>query len=155
MPYVDVFGILSSLFLPIQHHMYGAVVVLEHDIALHVYPFPCIKYSLHNTGLVISLTLIILLSIDIFPLVFCFHGPLVMARSPGYIIPPVCPRKSLCVKNYASTLHFITERLSVLRFRLTPNVPLIYFITCCSFPQSSSSIAFTLVVRKSTSVCKP
>ena len=88
------------------------------------------------------------------PLIFCFHEALVIAPAPRDVIPPVCPHQLLCVANDASTHHFITEGLSALRVILTPNVPLMYFITRFKFPQSSSSRAFTLVVIKATDICK-
>ena len=92
-----------------------------------IYPFPWIKYSFHNTGTIISLTLMRLLSIDIRLLIFCFHELLVMDPDPRDIMPPVCTRKLLCVANYASTHHFITERLSALRVNLIPNAPIDVF----------------------------
>ena len=98
-----------------------------------VYPCPWIKYSVHNTGTIISLTLMRSFSVEIRPLIFFFHEPLVMDPSPRDIMPPVCPRQSLCVVNYASYHHIITERLSSLRVILTPNVLLMYFITHFSF----------------------
>ena len=119
-----------------------------------VYPCAWIKHDVHNTGPIISLTPMIQLSIQIRPLIFCCHDPLVIATDHREIMLQVCPRQSLCMENDASTHHFITERLSALRFSLTPNVPLMYFLTCFRSPQSSSSGTFTLVVRKSTSFSK-
>ena len=119
-----------------------------------VYDFAWIKYSFHNTVPIILLTPMSLLSVEILPLILYFHEPFVMDPAPRNIMSPVCPRQSLCVENYASTHHFITDRLYSLRFILTPNFPLIYFITSFSFPQSSSGGAFNIVVEKSTDVCK-
>ena len=86
-----------------------------------VYPSPWIKYGVHNTVPIISLSPMILLSVEIRPLIFWFHEPLVMDPAPREITPPECVRQSLCVANYTSTHQFITERLFALRFRLTPN----------------------------------
>ena len=119
-----------------------------------LYPFPWIKYSVHNTGRIIYLYPMILLYVELRTFIFCFREPLVMAPAPRDIMPPVFPRKSLCVENYAFIHHFITERLSAFRVILTHNVPFIYFITFFSFPQSFSYVAFTLVVIKSTANCK-
>ena len=73
-----------------------------------VFPCPCIKYSVHNTGTIISLTLMRLLSFELRPLIFCFHEPLVVAPAPRDIMPPVCIWQSLCMLNDAYTHHFIT-----------------------------------------------
>ena len=88
------------------------------------------------------------------PLIFCFHEALVIAPAPRDVIPPVCPHQLLCVANDASTHHSIAASLSDIKVSLTTNVPLMYFITCFSFPQSSLLGNFTLVVRKITAVCK-
>ena len=80
-----------------------------------VYPCPWIKYSVHNTGPIIALTPMSSLSIEICPLIFCFHEPLVVAPDPRDIMPPVCPQKFLCMANDTSNHYFITDRLSALR----------------------------------------
>ena len=119
-----------------------------------VYPTPQIKYSVHETGTIILLTSMILLYVELHLLIFCFHETLVMDPDPREIMKSLCTRQQLCVENDASTHQFITERLSSLRVIQNPNVPLIYFITRFSFPQSLSSGAFTIVVRKSTAIFK-
>ena len=55
------------------------------------YPLPLIKYCVHNTSLIISLTPMSLLSVKLRPLIFCFHEPLAMAPDPRDITPQVCP----------------------------------------------------------------
>ena len=130
------------------------MVVLEHDVALHSVSLLLDKYIVHDTGPITSLLQMSLLPVELRQSILCFHEPLGMDPDPREIMPPVCPHEFLCVVNDAFTHHFITEWLSVIRVSLTSNAPLVYFITCFRFSQSSQFGAFTLVVRKSTALCK-
>ena len=119
-----------------------------------VYTCPWIKYSVHTTGPIISLTTMSLMSVEIRTLIFCFHNPILLAPAPRDIMPPVCPRQSSYVENDVSTHKFITESMSAFKISLNPNAPLMYFITRFRFAQSSLSGAFIILVRKGTAICK-
>ena len=142
-----------DLFLFSIRHM--VMWLYRNLMLLHmVYTCTWIKYSVHKTGTIIFLTPMSLLSVELHPLILYFYETLVMAPASWGIMPTVCPRRSLYMAYDAYTHHFIIESMSALRFILTPNNPLMYFITHFRYPQSSLSGAFIIVVRKSNTFWK-
>lgn len=93
-----------------------------------------------------------LLSVELCVLSFCFHEKLIAIPLPKLTMAPDCPLQSSCTAYEASTHHFGSVIVSADNTNGICIVPLRYCSTRFSFPQSSSSGDFTLVVRKAVGV---
>ncbi len=120
---------------------------------LILYHWHSTKYPIHITSLSLSWRVIISVLVKLFVLHFCLFKELATASAPKVTRLPVCPRQSPCTwcdpSMYQCIAKFIASVLSIsLRYLVTFR----YFRTLLSFPQSSSSGAYTHVVRNDTAV---
>ena len=119
-----------------------------------LYPWwASMKYLDHNILSVVLSTPISSPYVEIFPFIFCFVENMYTDNFIRDIMAPVCPRQSSCTAYKVSTHHFTTDVSPTLKVSFSSLVPLRYFNTHFSFPQSSFSGLFTHVVRDYTAVC--
>ena len=86
-------------------------------------------------------------SVELLVFSLCFLAVFTSAPLTIDIIAPVWPLQSQCTPYEASTHHLIMLRESAFICLFVCRVPFRYISPCSSFPQSSSSGSFTLVVR--------
>ncbi len=110
------------------------------------------KLRVQRISLVLSNRPTISVSVEFFVFNFCLVEELDTAPRPRVKMAPVCPWQLPCDWCEASTYHQMIERDSAKRVSLREQVLWRYVKTHLSFPQSSSSGCFTLVVRKETGV---
>ena len=112
-----------------------------------------IKYQVYSIWGMESSAPISPASVELLASILCFLAIPVTDPIPSDMVDLVCPLISGCAVYEASTHHLINVRMYFLRISVKLIVCLTYCRTCFNFPQSSSSMICTLVVRKESVVC--
>ena len=118
-----------------------------------LYPWDSMKYLDYSTLAMELYTAISSPYVKLFLFIFCFVDNIDTDPFTRDIMVILCPQQSSCTMYEASTHQFNTDMSPSLMVSFSSLVPLIYFSTCFSFSQSSSSSFFPRVVSNTTSVC--
>ena len=111
-----------------------------------VYPCTSMKYLVHSAYKRILSVPTIYVSVELLVLFCCPLQILFIAPFPRVSAPPVCPLQFLCIWGDASIHQFSVLNLSTSSVSFMCFVPLRYSSTLNSFPQSSLSVFYSLVV---------